>query len=132
MKKRKTTYLAIAITTKCNYKCFYCKKGGESISQERQTITYEMLKKIIAIAIKEGLKNFRITGGEPTGVAYFGKLIEYIMEFKETKIRINTNGFKILKYIDILKKYKERLDIVFSVDSISEYIDEIHFPKFLS
>ena len=132
MKKRKTTYLAIAITTKCNYKCFYCKKGGESISQERQTIPYEMLKKIIAIAIKEGLKNFRITGGEPTGVAYFGKLIEYIMEFKETKIRINTNGFKILKYIDILKKYKERLDIVFSVDSISEYIDEIHFPKFLS
>ena len=132
MEERRNTYLAIAITTKCNYKCFYCKKGGESISQKQQTIPYEKLNNIIAVAIEEGIRNFRITGGEPTGVTYFGKLIEYIMEFEQTKIRINTNGFKILKYINILKKYRKRLDIVFSVDSISEYIDGMYFPKFLS
>ena len=103
MEERRNTYLAIAITTKCNYKCFYCKKGGESISQKQQTIPYEKLKNIIAVAIEEGIRNFRITGGEPTGVTYFGKFIEYIMEFEQTKIRINTNGFKILKYINILK-----------------------------
>ena len=54
------------------------------------------------------------------------------MEFEQTKIRINTNGFKILKYINILKNTEKRLDIVFSVDSISEYIDGMYFPKFLS
>lgn len=36
MKKRVNTYLAIAITTYCNYQCFYCKKGGESISKEKK------------------------------------------------------------------------------------------------
>lgn len=44
MKKRVNTYLAIAITTYCNYQCFYCKKGGESISKERETISFDDVK----------------------------------------------------------------------------------------
>ena len=54
------------------------------------------------------------------------------MKFKDTKVRINTNGFRILEYIDVLKKYKEYIDIVFSVDSLSKYICDVHFPKYLS
>lgn len=132
MENRVNTYLAIALTTHCNYKCFYCKEGGESISKEKQTIPFEKVKKIILNAYEIGISNFRITGGEPTSISYFGELIEYIMSFTGTKVRINTNGFKILEYIDILKKHKERLDVVFSVDSISEYLNGVHFPKFLS
>lgn len=132
MKERINTYLAIALTTCCNYKCFYCKDGGESISKKEETIPFKQIKKIISNANDIGINNFRITGGEPTIVNYFGELIEYIMSFKNTKVRINTNGFKILNYIDILEKYKERLDIVFSVDSISEYLEGVHFQKYLS
>ena len=132
MKKRINTYLAIALTTCCNYKCFYCKNGGESISKEEETIPLKEIKKIITNANNIGINNFRITGGEPTSVNYFGELIEYIMDFKDTKVRINTNGFKILNYINILEKYRERLDIVFSVDSISEYLEGVHFQKYLS
>ena len=132
MKKRVNTYLAIAITTYCNYQCFYCKKGGESISKEKETISFDDVKKIIANAYANGIANFRITGGEPTSVSYFCELIEYIMKFKDTKVRINTNGFRILEYIDVLTKYKEYIDIVFSVDNLSEYICGVHFPKYLS
>ena len=132
MKNRVTTYLAIAVTTYCNYQCFYCKKGGESISKEKQTISFEKIKRIIFNAYEIGISNFRITGGEPTIVPYFGELIEYIMSFDKSKVRINTNGFKILEYVDVLRKYKKRLDIVFSVDSISEYLDNVYFHKYLS
>ena len=132
MKKRVNTYLAIALTTYCNYQCFYCKKGGESISKEKETISFSNAKKIIANAYANGITNFRITGGEPTSVRYFDELIEYIMEYEDTKVRINTNGFRILEYIEVLTKYKERIDIVFSVDSISEYICGVHFQKYLS
>ena len=45
MKKRVNTYLAIAITTYCNYQCFYCKKGGESISKEKETISFDDVKR---------------------------------------------------------------------------------------
>ena len=85
--KKRGTYLAIALTTECNYKCFYCKRGGESISKEKETISFSDIKKIITNAHEIGITNFRITGGEPTSVPYFGKLIEYIMKFKDTKIR---------------------------------------------
>ena len=132
MKKQVNTYLAIALTTYCNYKCFYCKEGGESITKEQRTIPFDRLRNIIKIGYEIGIKNFRITGGEPTTVSYFGELIEYIMKFDGTKIRINTNGFDILKYIDVLTKYRERLDIVFSVDGISQFLNGQHFPKYLS
>ena len=91
MKKRVNT-LAIAITTYCNYQCFYCKNGGESISSKKETIPFLKIKKVINNAYNVGITNFRITGGEPTSVPYFGELIEFIMSFNSTKIRINTNG----------------------------------------
>lgn len=130
--EKRNTYLAIAITTYCNYQCFYCKEGGEGVSNKKETIPFTKIKKVIANAYEVGITNFRITGGEPTVVSYFGELIEFIMNFENTKIRINTNGYLILKYIDILTKYKERIDIVFSVDSISSHLNGVHFPKFLS
>ena len=132
MKKRLNTYLAISITTFCNYQCFYCKEGGESISKHIETIEFSKLKQIITNAYDVGIKNFRITGGEPTAVSYFGEMIEFIMKMSGTKMRINTNGYQLLKYIDVLTKYRERIDIVFSVDSMSEYIQDVHFQKFLS
>lgn len=133
MEKRKETYLALAITTKCNYECFYCKTGGESISCDTETtIEFSTLKKIVECALKTSVRNFRITGGEPTCVDYFGDLIKFIMQFENTKIRINTNGFKILDYIEVLSKYKERISIVISVDSLSKYLNKIYFPKYLS
>lgn len=132
MKKRVNTYLAIAITTYCNYQCFYCKEGGESISHKKETIPFSKIKKIIGNAYKVGITNFRITGGEPTRVSYFSELIKFIMNFGDTKIRINTNGHMILKHIDVLTEYKERLDVVFSVDSISANLNGVYFPKFLS
>lgn len=132
MRNRLNTYLAISITTCCNYQCFYCKEGGESISKEKETISLQSIKKIIDNAYDVGIRNFRITGGEPTGVSYFGELIQYIMSFDNTKVRINTNGYKLMEHIHILEKYNKRLDVVFSVDSLSETLDGVHFPKYLS
>ena len=109
MKKRINMYLAISITTHCNYQCFYCKEGGESISKEKETIPFMMLKRIIRNAYDIGIRNFRITGGEPTIVEYFGELVEFIMTMNDTKMRINTNGYQLFKYIQ-----------------------DVHFQKFLS
>ena len=90
------------------------------------------IKRIIDNAYDEGIRNFRITGGEPTGVSYFRELVQYIMSFDNTKVRINTNGYKLLEHVHILEKYKQRIDIVFSVDSLSETLNGVHFPKHLS
>ena len=132
--KERINYLAIAITTNCNYKCFYCKPTGENIQTNlKGTINFESIKKIIKVAYELGITIFRITGGEPTMVEYLPELINYIMNLGEnTKIRLNTNGYKLNNILDIIEHYKERIDIVISVDSVNEYIHGIQYPKYLS
>ena len=106
MEKCVSTYLAVAITTECNYKCFYCKKGGESISKERQTIPYDKLKNIILTAMEEGIKNFRITGGEPTGVEYFGELMLKAVE----ELHVNVKLLDLNKFPEYYGNEKEICD----------------------
>ena len=132
--KERINYLAIAITTNCNYKCFYCKPTGENIKTNlKGTINFESIKKIIKVAYELGITIFRITGGEPTMVEYLPELINYIMNLGEnTKIRLNTNGYKLNNILDTIEHYKERIDIVISVDSVNEYIYGIQYPKYLS
>lgn len=133
MSKQKN-YLAIAITTKCNLSCFYCRRSGECVySEDQETLDFASLVKIINVAYDSGISTFRITGGEPTMVEYLPELIEYIMNMgDDTQIRLNTNGYKIKSVIDIIQAYKSRIDVLISVDSISGYLDGNYFPKHLS
>lgn len=135
-KSKRINYLAISITTDCNCNCFYCKPTGESILPNMKgTLNFQSLKKIIKVAYELGITTFRITGGEPTTVSYLPNLICYIMKLgNNTKIRLNTNGYKLddEELLTIIELYKERMDIVISVDSVNEYIQGIHYPKYLS
>ncbi len=125
--------LALSITSLCNLKCFYCKNSGESLDNSIGTIKFDILKEIIISAYENGIKSYRITGGEPTIVYYFGELITFIMDLApDTIIRITTNGYKILNYISIIKKYKDRIEVVISVDSLNENINGIKYDKYLS
>lgn len=135
-KNKRINYLAIAITTNCNCNCFYCKPTGESILPNMKgTLNFQNLKKIIKVAYELGITTFRITGGEPTTVSYLPSLICYIMELgNDTKVRLNTNAYKLdnEELLNNIESYKERMDIVISVDSVNEYINGIHYPKYLS
>ena len=127
-------YLAIAITTNCN--CFYCKPTGQNILPNMKgTLNFQNLKKIIKVAYELGISTFRITGGEAITVSHLLSLICYIMELGDnTKIPLNTKGYKFdnEELLNIIESYKKRMDIVISVDSVNEYINGIHYPKYLS
>ena len=52
---------------------------------------------------------------------------------KDTKIRLNTNGYNLEYMLDLIEMYKDRrVDVVISVDSLNEYVNGIHYPKYLS
>lgn len=127
-------YISIALTTSCNCNCFYCKETGESIIPSiKGTWDFNHLKGVIKVAYNVGLTTFRITGGEPTMVDYLPNLICYIMNLGEnTKIRLNTNGYNLEYILDLIEMYKDRIDVMISVDSINEYVNGIHYPKYLS
>lgn len=66
-------------------------------------------------------------------VEYLPELITYIMSLgNDTKVRLNTNGYNMGYILDILEIYRERIDVMISVDSLNEYINGVHYPKYLS
>jgi len=126
-------YLAISMTSNCNLQCFYCKPTGESISGEKGTISYDEFCDIVLAAYHKGIEKFRLTGGECTIVPYFEKAVEYIMNMgSDTRINICSNGCKLKEYIPVISKYNDRINVRISVDSVSDYLNGYHFPKWLS
>lgn len=106
-------YVAIAVTTECNLKCPYCQSSGESVPNMHGIWKYNRLKEIIKVFLKAGYRNFRITGGEPTTVSYLGKLLDFLLQNEDVRVRINTNGYQIEKYAEHLNA---RTEVIFSVD----------------
>ena len=106
-------YVAIAVTTECNFKCPYCQSTGESVTNVQGMWNYNRLKEVIKAFLEAGYRNFRITGGEPTTVPYLGELLDFLLQNSDVRVRINTNGYNIEKYIDQLNSQTE---VIFSVD----------------
>jgi molybdenum cofactor biosynthesis enzyme MoaA len=79
----------LILTDRCNFNCPYCrglKKGLEG------DMPLERAKFIIDVWSKNGLKNIRFSGGEPTLYPYLVELVEYCREKGVERIAVSTNG----------------------------------------
>lgn len=63
---REITNIRISVTDRCNLKCFYCMPGGVGQFAARpDLITLDEILQVAEAAARMGIRNFRITGGEP-------------------------------------------------------------------
>ena len=63
---REIDYLRISVTDRCNLRCIYCMpKEGISWIDHQEILTYEEIERLCRIFTNLGVKNFKITGGEP-------------------------------------------------------------------
>lgn len=89
----------LLLTDLCNFKCPYCRglkkeyQGNLGLDESRETV--ELL-------IKEGLKNVRFSGGEPTIHEALPYLISVCKQNKVERIAISTNGSSQLHYYKYL------------------------------
>ena len=102
---RQIDYIRISITDKCNLKCIYCMPPeGVKFFEEKDVMTNEEILRFVRIAGKHGLRNIRITGGEPL---MRRDIIGLISSIKQTGIRdlsITTNGISLSRHAADLKK----------------------------
>ena len=63
---RVINYLRLAVTDRCNLRCFYCmpEQGIDYVAQ-KDLLTYEEMLRLVAILGRHGITKVRITGGEP-------------------------------------------------------------------
>lgn len=58
-------YMRISITDRCNLRCKYCMPEDVQLVGMDKLLTYEEIEQIAKAAVKEGIRKFKITGGEP-------------------------------------------------------------------
>lgn len=102
---RPITYLRLAVTDRCNLRCFYCMpEEGVKYLPKKHLLSYEEMERIVRVMASMGVSKVRITGGEPfvrhdlVPFMYRLAAIEGI-----TEIALTTNGVLTGQYIDDLK-----------------------------
>ena len=115
---RKIDYMRLSITDRCNLRCKYCmpEEGVESIPHD-SILRYEEIMKVVKAAIKIGIINFKVTGGEPLvrkGCIGFLRDLKAVADH----ITLTTNGILLGHAINDLVDMK--LDgINISLDSLN-------------
>lgn len=102
---RPINYLRLAVTDRCNLRCFYCMPAaGIKYLPQQALLTYEEMERLIAILSQLGVNKVRITGGEPF---VRRDLVPFLWRISEMEgideISITTNGVLTAKYLDELK-----------------------------
>lgn len=116
---RKIDYLRLSVTDRCNLRCRYCAPDGQTrLVPHSHLLTYNELLRISRVAVENGIKKIRVTGGEPLlregiiGFLYELKQLEGLRE-----LVLTTNGIKLDQYARKLKEVGlERVNV--SLDSL--------------
>ena len=116
---RVVDYIRVSVTERCNFRCQYCmpEKPFSWVPKEN-ILSFEDLFEFLKIAMDEGVKKIRITGGEPLLREDLDKFIKMIYDYKsDIDLAMTTNGY-LLK--GVAQKLKDaglkRLNI--SIDSL--------------
>lgn len=89
----------IIITDKCNFKCPYCRGlRADCVG----IMPADKIKEIIDYWSKEGLKNIRFSGGEPTTHPNLLEVVAYAKKKNIERIAISTNGSSSLTHYNKL------------------------------
>lgn len=103
---RQINYLRLAVTDKCNLRCFYCMPAeGLDWLAKKELITDDELLRICSLLVKMGIEKIRVTGGEP----FIRKeIIKFLTELSKLtglqQITITTNGVLTAPLVPELKK----------------------------
>ena len=97
----------------CNQKCRTC--PTDITNKKGDWIDFDLLKGNIALAMKRGMNEICLSGGEPLAYPHFNDLIDYLAKVK-LKVTILTNATLMEdKYIKHLLKIKDHVRIVTAI-----------------
>lgn len=103
---RPINYLRLAVTDRCNLRCFYCMpEEGIHYLPKKELLSFEEIQRLVAIMASMGISKIRITGGEPfvrTDLMQLLRMIKSVEGIQD--IHITTNGVLTAPHVDELKE----------------------------
>lgn len=103
---RPLNYLRLAVTDRCNLRCFYCMpEEGIQYLPKKELLTFEEIIRLISLMASMGISKIRLTGGEPFVRNDLMALIRNIVEIPGVQEwHITTNGILTAPHIKELKR----------------------------
>ena len=116
---RKINYLRLAVTDRCNLRCFYCMpEDGLNWLSRKELMTYEEMLQTCSLLVKLGIEKIRITGGEPFVRKDIMQLLTALSKLNGLKeLSITTNGVLTAPYVAELKRIGVR-SVNLSLDTL--------------
>ncbi len=120
---RAITYLRLAVTDRCNLRCFYCMPAeGVKYMPERELLSWEEMARLVTLLSEMGIRKIRITGGEPFVRNGLMEFLEEISKIKSLEICITSNGVLLEKYLPSLLRL--------GINSVNLSLDSLDKDRF--
>ncbi|XGI83951.1 GTP 3',8-cyclase MoaA [Halorutilales archaeon Cl-col2-1] len=126
---REVTDIRISLTDRCNFDCFYCHNEGLGDTrgprepQENEMSTAEVLR-IARVAHEFGIRNFKITGGEPMLRDDLEEIVGGIADLEGTEVSMTTNGtFLAGRAEGLAERGLERINVSMDTNDPEEFRD---------
>jgi cyclic pyranopterin phosphate synthase len=87
--------LRLSVTDRCNFRCQYCMPAeGLPWLDRAEVLTFEEIERLIAIFSSIGVRDIRVTGGEPLVRRELPRLISMLAALPEVaELALTTNGY---------------------------------------
>jgi cyclic pyranopterin phosphate synthase len=122
---RSINYLRLAVTDRCNLRCFYCMPAeGVTYAPKQELLSYAEMERLLRLLAKLGITKVRITGGEPfvrRGLLPFLRRVKAIPGIHE--LHLTTNGVLTAPHVAELK--------ALGIASVNLSLDALSRERFL-
>jgi cyclic pyranopterin phosphate synthase len=91
--------LRVSITDRCNFRCVYCmpEEGMQWLARDT-LLTFDEIERLTRLAVRLGIKEVRLTGGEPTLRPGLPDLVRRLSAIPDVRsLSLTTNGFLLGK-----------------------------------
>mgnify|MGYP002628599088 FL=1 len=118
---RQITYLRLAVTDRCNFRCQYCMPAhGIDIVDRKDLLSFKEMYRIVRVLSELGVDKVRLTGGEPFVRRDFMNFLESLaFNDKLKSINLTSNGVLIGQHISKLESLGIK-NINLSIDSLNK------------
>ena len=104
---RTIDYLRVSVTDRCNLRCVYCMPCDFTSIPHEEILRYEEILRICGIMATLGIRNIRLTGGEPLTRRGCVDFIEKLKTLPEIEnVTLTTNAVFLEPHIETLSRIK--------------------------
>jgi cyclic pyranopterin phosphate synthase len=111
--------LRVSVTDRCNFRCQYCMPAeGLPWLERDEVLRFEEIARLVGLMAAMGVRDLRLTGGEPLVRKQFPTLVSMLKRIDELEeISVTTNGFLLERDAEALVRAGvDRFNV--SVDSL--------------